>query len=86
MCDDVTGAACGWSVENDFPVLGGGEGDDEAGAVFAVFVGWSSVHALKTFRETNGDRGVFGKIGKIEKVTHSVTRLIQCRELGSSKG
>jgi len=84
-CADVKAAAFGWSVENDFPLFDREAGDKDTGTVFAAFVGWSSVDALKAFREANGDRGVFGKIGKMEKVTHSLTRLIQYREFGNSK-
>lgn len=48
-CADARAASFGWSIENDFPVLGRGEGEGAVGSVLAVFVGWEKVDAANEF-------------------------------------
>jgi hypothetical protein len=49
-CADCKGVSSGWGVENDFPVIGGEEG--QLGSIFIAFAGWTSIDAHVQFRET----------------------------------
>ncbi|KAF2031448.1 hypothetical protein EK21DRAFT_63319 [Setomelanomma holmii] len=79
-CVDVKAVSVGWSIENDFPVLGGEEG--QAGKVLGVFVGWESVDARKKVRETEGNGDYMKKIAGIGGVLTTATRLVACKEFG----
>lgn len=78
-CSDVKAVSYGWGVENDFPVLGGEEGD--AGSMFSAFVGWPSVEANMKFAETEAFKENIGLIGGIKRMVKMVVLHIHCSNL-----
>jgi hypothetical protein len=83
-CSDVKAVSYGWGVENDFPVLGGGEG--KTGSILTVFVGWPSVDANMKFAETEAFKENIGLIGGMKGMIKMVVLHINCRNFGKGVG
>jgi hypothetical protein len=81
---DVKAVSSGWSVENDFPVLGGKEG--RVGSVFGIFVGWESVGARTEVEGKQAYGGYAEKLSEVKGVNMTVRRLVACKEFGGRKG
>ncbi|KAJ9605827.1 hypothetical protein H2200_009676 [Cladophialophora chaetospira] len=78
-CDDVKGVSYGWGIENDFPVLGGEEG--QKGSLLTAFIGWPSVDAHMRFRETEAFKKNVDLLTGMEGLTHLGMVHISCRSL-----
>lgn len=86
--NEAKAAVCGWSVENDFPVLDREGGGPEAGCAYAIFVGWTSFHAARASWEqaAAGHGEDLRKVQHAAKALKMVTRHLQCREFGQDNG
>jgi hypothetical protein len=80
---EVRAVSFGWSVENDFPVLGEKEG--RVGSVFGIFVGWQSVSAQTEVERKQAYGGYMEKISEVKGVNTLVSRLVACKEFGGRK-
>lgn len=85
---EATAAVCGWSIENDFPVLDGEEGEPEVGCACVIFVGWTSLHAARvSWEQAVVEHGEdLRKIQHAERALSMVTRHLQCRGFGQDNG
>lgn len=82
VCSDAKAAYIGWSVENDFPVIGSKEKERKVGSVLGVFVGWASLDAAESYWEKNTHEKEFEDIVKIREALEMVTRFIEVKKFG----
>ncbi|KAJ5690099.1 hypothetical protein N7462_004491 [Penicillium macrosclerotiorum] len=78
-CPTAEGLSCGWSVENDLPVLGGPEG--QTGSMLIAFIGWRSVAANKQFWADEGLQELESLFQGMEGMIQWVKFHIHCRSL-----
>ncbi|KAH7087593.1 hypothetical protein FB567DRAFT_525301 [Paraphoma chrysanthemicola] len=69
----------GWSVENDFPVLGE---KDRAGRVFAIFLGRESADVERGLQKGQEGVGYVGEFAGLDGVVTIVRRVVACIKFG----
>lgn len=79
QCADVQAVNCGWGVENDFPVRGGGEG--QKGNMLIMLVGWPSIGAHMKFRETEAFKDSVGLLRGMEGMIKLTMFHVECRSM-----
>lgn len=82
--DKMTAISLGWSVETDFIVLDGGDGEFK-GAALCLFVVWESLDASKAFQKSSFVEKILGDVGEMGEVLGTSRRLAACRRFGSRK-
>jgi hypothetical protein len=80
QCSDVKAVSYGWGVENDFPVRGGEA--RQLGSLLVAFIGWPSVDASTTFRETEAFKDNMELISGTEDMINLTRVHISCQYLG----
>ncbi|OHF01938.1 hypothetical protein CORC01_02816 [Colletotrichum orchidophilum] len=61
---DVSFTSYGWSIENDVPVKGGDP--IQTGTILSAFIGWSTLEANNTFRQSEAYRQIESKLENMD--------------------
>lgn len=83
-CAHVQGVNFGWSLENDFPVPEGDEG--QKATALSLFIGWPSIDAHMQFRETEAFQEAVGLLRGLEGVVKLTMCHVKCRVLDNEVG
>lgn len=78
-CADVQAANFGWSLETDFPLPGGEEG--QKAAALTLLIGWPSIDAHMQFRETEAFKETVGLLRNLEGVLKITMCHVKCKVL-----
>jgi hypothetical protein len=78
-CTDVMAVSYGWGVENNFPVRGGEVG--QLGSLLTAFIGWPSLDAYRTFRETDAVKESVDLIRAMEGMVKFAKFNISCQSM-----
>lgn len=76
-CADVQAVNIGWSLENDFPVPGGEEG--QKASALTMLIGWPSIDAHMQFRETDAFKEAVGLLRSLEGVIKLTMCHVSCK-------
>lgn len=76
-CSAIQAINVGWGVENDFPVLGGEEG--QKGSVLVMFIGWPSIDAHMQYRDTDAFKEAVPLIRGLEGRLNIKMFHVKCR-------
>ncbi|KAL0933672.1 uncharacterized protein CTRU02_210471 [Colletotrichum truncatum] len=71
----IAAISWGWSVENDFPVVGTKE---QSGSVLALIIGWSGITSQKSFHETTHWKAVKSEICEMKRIVTVTGLSISC--------